>query len=335
MSRSRFVLVVALSLASSFAVTRSAVSQQILPAAVSAKIEKATCCTYHLGELADDPNFAKWIADTLPEVIRPGTWNQSERVARCYGPARILVVTHTPAVQAEVDAFLKSLRSAMPQARTTKATSTSAVMPALHLTATPLRAPEPVGPRQLAYPVPAASVQPKHLFHFIIRYEGEGSLSAPLAEVVKSLNGGAAPEEKTEAPQQAAVQNASSPGQAFQVILRYEGDGLIDSTVAGVIKGFYDASMGQASGPMPSVSLPPPPFAGPLPPGFSGPFPPATLTPQAPIGPPPSSTQPPSPNSVSPVSNPLTPPPAVRPMPPADSAPAPRPPKPGTSPTTS
>src|SRR5688572_17876871 len=36
--------------------------------------EPISCVIYPLGDLADDPGFAKWIAETIPEVIQPGTW---------------------------------------------------------------------------------------------------------------------------------------------------------------------------------------------------------------------------------------------------------------------
>src|SRR5438309_2051545 len=50
--------------------------------------------------------------------------------------------------------------------------------------------------QHLTYPVPAASRAPKHLFHFIIRYEGEGIVDGNVADVLKAQLGKKEKEEK-------------------------------------------------------------------------------------------------------------------------------------------
>jgi len=68
---------------------------------------------YSLDEMGDDPGFGAWIASTIPEVIASGTW-KGPGVIRYYAPKNILVVCHTAAVQAKVDAFLKDVKKSQP-----------------------------------------------------------------------------------------------------------------------------------------------------------------------------------------------------------------------------
>src|SRR5262249_34724792 len=75
---------------------------------------------YSLAELGDDPELGKWVAETIPAVIEPGSWDcpatsEHKPVLRHYGPKKILVVYHTPAVQASVEGFLKNLKKALPR----------------------------------------------------------------------------------------------------------------------------------------------------------------------------------------------------------------------------
>ena len=73
------------------------------------------CKVYALAELSTDPSFCKWVADTIPQVIEPGSWGQegAGKYALTYNStARLLVVSHTPAVQAKVVAFLDGLKKA-------------------------------------------------------------------------------------------------------------------------------------------------------------------------------------------------------------------------------
>src|SRR6516164_5898923 len=66
--------------------------------------QERTYTIYSLAELGEDADLGKWIAETIPDVIEPGTW-KGQGVLRYYAPKNILVVYHTPAVQAKVDGF--------------------------------------------------------------------------------------------------------------------------------------------------------------------------------------------------------------------------------------
>lgn len=146
---------------------------------------------YSLDEMGDDPGFGEWIAQTIPEVIASGTW-KGPGVIRYYAPKNILVVCHTAAVQAKVDAFLKDMKKSVPSEK--KATATMrkgsapnrGVVPASYRAPALLKAtgssPEPT----LSYPVPAQTKPPKHLFHFIIRYEGEGIIDDSVVKAMKA-----------------------------------------------------------------------------------------------------------------------------------------------------
>jgi hypothetical protein len=230
-----------------------------------------TCHIYPLGDLGDDRNIGKWIADTIPQVIQPGSWSQTggKNVIRYYAPASILVVYHTPTTHAQVDAFLKNVKKSIQQKQTptpnylTKAPSFSPkkneVMPAKYSPTDSVSESKPN--KSTNYPVPAQAQQPKHLFHFIIRYEGEGIIDSTVAGVLKQLYGteeseDEQPAKKKKKKSSKAQEQTSAPAmdQLFHLIVRYEGEGIIDSTVAEVLKAMY------ASG---NVQNCLPPIAGP------------------------------------------------------------------------
>jgi hypothetical protein len=221
-----------------------------------------TCQIYPLGEWSNDPNLGKWIADTIPEVIQPGTWSTSggKNVLKYYAPAGILVVCHTPAAQAQVDAFLKNVKKSVQQKQATMANyltkmsnntpRNSVLVPAKYAPADQVK--EGTTPnKSTSYPVPAQAQQPKHLFHFIIRYEGEGIIDSTVAGVLKQLYGAEESEDeqpakkkKKKKSKQEADDQTSVPAldQLFHLIVRYEGEGIIDSTVADVLKTLYAGS---------------------------------------------------------------------------------------------
>ena len=263
---------------------------------VSAKGD-LTCKIYSLGDLSDDPKFGEWIADTIPRVVQPESWNEYTRGnLSYYAPAGILVVYHTPATHAQVDAFLKNVKKSLPQSKAamssnlTKAPSflpkTPVLVPAKYSPSDPVK--ESTQNKSTSYPIPAQAKQPKHLFHFIIRYEGDGIIDSTVAGVVKQLYG---TEEQSEDPKPSKKKKKKSPAadsgltsapmldQLFHLIVRYEGDGIIDSTVADVLKAMY---AGQSSG-MPGLNspmnLPNAPSYGPAP---------SSVTPNpVPVAPPP------------------------------------------------
>jgi len=170
---------------------------------------------YSLEELGDDPDLGNWIADTIPEVIEPGSWNRhgtsgEKQVLRYYGPKKILVVYHTPAIQAKVERFLKNVKKALPTGTTKvaarKAPATdSRVVPAGYLAPGVIANSSPVRQPPVASPVPPPARQPRHLFHFIIRYEGAGMIDSNVVRFMKLQN-----EQKEPAAPEAEKPSASS-----------------------------------------------------------------------------------------------------------------------------
>jgi hypothetical protein len=157
------------------------------PAASSERSHKI----YALDEMGVDPGFGEWIAQTISEVIATGTW-KGPGVIRYYAPKNILVVCHTPAVQAKVEEFLKDMRKSLPEAKTANAASRKIappdreVVPAAYRAPASLKASRPTVEPSLSYPIPAQAKAPKHLFHFIVRYEGEGIIDDSVVKVMKS-----------------------------------------------------------------------------------------------------------------------------------------------------
>jgi hypothetical protein len=149
-----------------------------------------TCKVYSLRDLEDDPNLCQWIAETIPDVIQPESWKQDGVKLSYYAPSKILVVNHTSAVHAQVDEFLQNLKKSLPQKNATanRDTRDSGAVPAQFALKDP---PRPVGPVQTnpaSYPVPFPPQAPKHLFHFIIRYEGEGIIDSSVVKFAKALS---------------------------------------------------------------------------------------------------------------------------------------------------
>jgi hypothetical protein len=211
------------------------------------------CITYHLGELADDPAFATWIAETIPCVIQPGTWHAEGKSSaekgtiRHFAPAKILVVSHTQAVHAQVDAFLKDIKKSLPHVGQRQ--KAHGIMPAQFLSnaatsADSSRSADTAKSSKTTYPVPAPLQQPKHLFHLVLRYEGEGIVDAQVVEVLKGLTGQAGVSEaasnKTTKEETAKAEGAKpmQTNQLFNFVLRYEGEGIIDSNVVEFFKAY-------------------------------------------------------------------------------------------------
>jgi hypothetical protein len=165
-----------------------------------------SCHIYSLACLGEDPNLSRWVAETIPEVIQPGSW--SKESLKFYAPAKILVVCHTPGVHHQVRAFLENLREALsPQMQTGSVASaplgkTQIVFPANYSSiGSPAKPVPPATPSDTS-PV---SQQPMHLFHIIVegletegdkvklknftfRYEGEGIIDSKIASLIKSYN---------------------------------------------------------------------------------------------------------------------------------------------------
>ena len=215
-----------------------------------------SCVIYGLADLGDDPNLGAWIAKTMTGVIQPASWSEvgGSGVISYYGPAKMLVVYQTPAVHVQIDAFLKNVKKSLPpvKAPMTMPTAMTAqnrdVVPAHHVVVPePSRAAAAAPAAKSTYPIPAPLQQPKHLFHFIIRYEGDGVVDANLSTLAKALVGDTSVgEEKSD---QTKSDPAKSLSQLFNIILRYEGEGIIDSNVAEVIKAIHAMQSSQHSDP--------------------------------------------------------------------------------------
>jgi hypothetical protein len=166
MSRFRFVGLAALALALAGVLARTG------------KSAEPACVIYSLSDLGDDPDLAKWVAKTIPEVIEMGEDHDFKPAYNYYAPKKILVIRDTPEVQAKVAAFLKDLKKSLTDGREKAAAHAperkQAVVPAEYREPAVTRAVDPAQEPGLSYPVPAPARPPKHLFHFIIRYEGEG-----------------------------------------------------------------------------------------------------------------------------------------------------------------
>ncbi len=179
------------------------------------------CKIYPLGDLGSDGDVAKWVADTIPQVIEPATWNKDgagKNILTYNAATKVLVVYHTAAVQTKVGDFIDGLKKALPSKHATAPSSKpglwqSSVIPAGYLVPAAAKANEP-GQIPTAYAVPPATPQPKHLFHFIIRYEGDGIIDSNVVEFMKVQMMGQKnqPPVASYAPSSGSCQPATSPG---------------------------------------------------------------------------------------------------------------------------
>lgn len=139
---------------------------------------------YNLGPLSQDSGLGPWLVNTIPACIQPGQWDScpsGKRTLRYVGPTHALVVCNTPAVLAQVRDFLDCLKRPAP-AGEIPAPPASITLTAGTI-APPARAVAGAG-----YPIPVADARPKHLFHFVIRYEGDGVIDTNVAQMVKAIS---------------------------------------------------------------------------------------------------------------------------------------------------
>jgi hypothetical protein len=198
MSCVRFLGLAALVLALSTLLAQTGKSAEPLPG-------EPTCVIYSLRDLGDDPDIGKWVAETIPQVVEPGSWSKrgdpgEYKALHYYAPKKILVVFQTPTVHAKVEAFLKDLKKSLPPEKAGTAGSgrtpekNPGVVPAEYREPSAVNAANAGQEPGMAYPVPTAARPPKHLFHFIIRYEGEGIVDENVVKFLKAQMG--AKEEK-------------------------------------------------------------------------------------------------------------------------------------------
>jgi hypothetical protein len=236
----------------------------------------STCKIYSLADLGDDPNLGKWIADTIPQMIQPDSWKGPDGKSKLsyFAPGKVMVINQTAAVHAQVDEFLKNLKKSMPNEVTAR--RDSQVMRAQF---TPTDRTAPVTASQ-AYPVPYPPAAPKHLFHFIIRYEGDGIIDSSVVEFSKALIQAQIAESRNNQPPPSPT---PTPVQS----------GGVNALPGGLIGGNGPTAVFPASnsGPPPLTS---PGTTAPMPPADAPPNRPSTQpTPSAP--PPPASSAPPPP----------------------------------------
>jgi hypothetical protein len=163
--------------------------------AIRAKIaamDDGSCVIYALTDMGYDSDLGKWIAQTVPEMIEPKSWQEQggTGVLRYYAPKNILIVKNAAAIQTKVDGFLKDLKKSLPKgnessAATGKKSPRASVVPADYRTPALLRTSSSV-PEPSSYPVPAPAKPPKHLFHFLIRYEGDGIIDDNVVKFMKA-----------------------------------------------------------------------------------------------------------------------------------------------------
>ncbi|HXD85936.1 MAG TPA: hypothetical protein VN641_05560 [Urbifossiella sp.] len=97
------------------------------------------------------------------------------------------------------------------------------------------------------YPIPAPVAQPKHLFHFVIRYEGDG-MPDPTMLATAVAAAGDIPISMPKKSDKPNVVKVKAPD-LFQFIIRYEGDGIVDDNVAKVLKDYFTAALSEKASP--------------------------------------------------------------------------------------
>jgi hypothetical protein len=221
---------------------------------VAAAPTSCTCVVYSLRDMGDDAGFCKWIAESIPDVIQPGSWMRDGGSGKiCYhADGRIMVVHHSPAVHTKIEAYLSDLKKAAPtkmlpaMAASKPACLNGQVVQAAHTDTSPTK-PMAVGGKApgAGYPVPAPVQQPKHLFHFVIRYEGDGiDVDSMVSALAKQMGGEAAKEDGAEKAKPDAAKGPTL-GQLLHLVVRYEGEGIIDSNVASLLRDLYGAGAGR------------------------------------------------------------------------------------------
>ncbi len=199
MARLRFMAValLALALAGNSTQTGRTQSATYYPSATPTKptADDRSCTIYSLNDMGYDADLGKWIAESIPEMIEPSSWQSQggSGALRYYAPKNILIVKQSRAIQSKVDGFLKELRTSLPKASATNSSKRpirAGVVPVEHREPALLRTSNPVSDAQ-PYPVPTAVKAPKHLFHFIIRYEGDGIIDDNVVKFMKTQLQGA------------------------------------------------------------------------------------------------------------------------------------------------
>lgn len=202
-----------------------------------------TCKVYALDNLtarSADPSLGEWVTKTIPEVIDPGSWSTQGGSGKLgyYPQGKLLVVSHEAAVQTKVSAFLDNLKNALPtkRAASEKPRDKYAVVPA-RLTSRDMD-PDLPSPEPIVVPYfePA-----RHYGHLLL----EG----------------------------VSVKENQLKLKKFSIV--YRGDGLIDETLAKLIKAL-NKPIATPDAPKSAEPIPAPSRTPPLVPGTRPPTPPVT-----------------------------------------------------------
>lgn len=233
----------AIAVFAALALTNAALAQS-----TDAKVTKV----YSLSHVKD-AKLGPWLAETAPEIIQPESWKRHGGVIRFNASSQLLVVHHVPAVQAQIETLVRGVATAAARGDSGGA---GGIAQAQFSEPAPLPPAQPL-PGKNTYPIPAPLSQPKHLFHFVIRYEGDGVISVPLAAppiVPQALAQAVAPAKAEEGDKTEILPERSN--QLFNVILRYEGDGIVDENIVALVKLFQALELPGGCGSLPAA-LPP------------------------------------------------------------------------------
>jgi hypothetical protein len=255
---------------------------------------------YDLSNLGDDAEFCTWVATTIPAVIQPESWISMGGTGNIsyFPPTKVLVVYHTPAVHAQVDAFVHNMKKTLPPAKGSAATQNGATTP--NMIQAQYAVPKVIQTGEASpnnsYVIPAPAKQPKHLFHFIIRYEGDGATETTDPVKGKAEDTANSSLEQAQVALAKALQTGDpsplsafvKPGlakskQLFHCIIRYEGEGIVDSNVVELFKSYLgadpDNSANKAKDEVPPIPPTENPSPEPAPPGKPAVTPPTPGTP--------------------------------------------------------
>jgi len=180
-----------LAIAMAFAVAQGASAQS--PSADTGCV----CKVYALGRFGDDPSLGKWIADTIPSMIAPGSWTTSDGKMKLsyFAPGKVMVINHSADVHRKSMKLLQNVKKSLSAAKMMP--REPQIMPAHHAV---MDTPRPM-PMATGYPVPASVTTPKHLFHFVIRYEGDEIIDSNVVKFTKAMSqGGGVCVERTPVP---------------------------------------------------------------------------------------------------------------------------------------
>ena len=256
------------------------------------------CRIYDLSILGNDAEFCTWVATTIPTVIQPESWISMGGTGNIsyFPPTKVLVVYHTADVQTQVDAFVKNMKKTVPTAKGGAAAYNGVVAPDLIQAqyAVPKLIQTSEASPSASYVIPTPAKQPKHLFHFIIRYEGDGVTEANNPDKAKAEDSANSSLEQAQIALAKALQTGDptplsaflNPGQTkskqlFHCIIRYEGEGIVDSNVVELFKSYLGAADPDNSAkkakdevpPIPPTENPSPEPAAPAKPAVTPPIP--------------------------------------------------------------